>query len=398
MSASVPETLTTHRIRQRLAVPFEYDVVFTWDALDPANFALLAALTEREPDRRHRVLAVLDSGLEQAWPELRGWLDRYFAAHAARIALVAPPVTVAGGEAAKNDDAVVARLHGLLHEYGMDRHSFVLVIGGGGVQDAAGFAAATAHRGIRTLRMPTTVLSQGDSGVGVKNGINAFGTKNFVGTFVPPFAVINDFRFLDRLPDRDRTAGLAEAVKVALIRDAAFFDWIEQHAPALAAFDPEKTAVLIRRCAELHVRHIAGSGDPFEHGSARPLDFGHWAAHKLEVLTAHDLRHGEAVAIGLTLDSRYCVEAALLPEAELERILGLVGRLGLPRWHASLDAKAPDGRRAVMEGLDEFREHLGGELTVTLLRGIGAAVEVHEMRAPLIEKAITWMRARWFRP
>jgi 3-dehydroquinate synthase len=388
-----------HRIRQSFAVPFEYDVIFTWDALDPANPVLADALTERQPRRRHRVMVVLDQGFEEAWPETRAFIRRYFDRHAERLALATDPVAIPGGEPAKNDPALVHHLHTLFHRYHMDRHSYVLVLGGGGVQDAAGYAAATAHRGIRTVRMPTTVLGQNDSGVGVKNGINAFGAKNFVGTFVPPYAVINDFRFLERLPRRDTVAGMAEAVKVSLIRDASFFDWMEAHADDLAAFEPQALATLIRRCAELHLRHIAGGGDPFERGSARPLDFGHWSAHKLESLTAHEVRHGEAVAVGLVLDSRYSVEAGLLAEADFMRFYQLVGRLGLPRWHDALLTPAPDGGRPpLLAGLDDFREHLGGDLTVTLLRGIGRALEVHEMHEPLIEQALRWMRAQHHAP
>ena len=386
-------TLPTDRIRQSFAVPFEYDVIFTRDVFAPENRVLVDALAQRQPQRRHKVLAIFDEGFAAAWPETAGQLRSYFERHSDHLTLVTDPVPVVGGEAAKNDPGLVGRLHALFHQHHMDRHSFVLVVGGGGVQDAVGFAAATAHRGIRTVRMPTTVLGQNDSGVGVKNGVNAFGNKNFVGTFVPPYAVVNDLRFLERLPRRDAIAGMAEAVKVSLIRDGAFFGWLEGHAAALAALEPEPLATLIRRCAELHLRHIGTGGDPFERGSARPLDFGHWAAHKLEALTAHELRHGEAVAIGLVLDSRYSVEAGLLPEADFGRIERLLARLGLPRWHDLLLAPGRGERPALFDGLDDFREHLGGDLTITLLRGIGQAVDVHEMHEPLIEKALGWMRA-----
>jgi 3-dehydroquinate synthase len=382
----------TTRIEQAFSVPFTYEVTFTRDALDPANDALVEVLARREPTRRHRVLPVVDAGLAAAFPELTGWLTAYFTRHADRLELVAPPTLVVGGEASKNDPEVIARLLALFHQHHMDRHSYVLVLGGGAVQDAVGFASATAHRGIRTVRMPTTVLSQNDSGVGVKNGVNRFGSKNFVGTFSPPYAVVSDARFLERLPARDRRAGLAEAIKVAIIRDAAFFDAIEAAGPALGAMDLDATEEVVRRCAALHLRHIATGGDPFELGSARPLDFGHWAAHKLESMTAHELRHGEAVALGIVLDSRYAVLAGLLPEAACARIHRLMGTLGLPRWHDALAIRGAGGALAVLDGLDEFREHLGGELTVTLARGVGEAVEVHQMDAALIEQAIAWMR------
>src|SRR4029078_10058039 len=118
----------------------------------------------------------------------------------------------------------------------------------GAMLDAVGYAAATTHRGVRIVRVPTTVLAQCDGGVGLKNGVNAFGVKNFLGAFAPPFAIVNDERFLETLPARDRRAGMAEAVRVALVRDAAFFQWLETEAIALAAFEPAALATLVRRC------------------------------------------------------------------------------------------------------------------------------------------------------
>ena len=142
------------------------------------------------------------------------------------------------------------------------------------------------------------------------------------------------------------------------------------------------------------MHQIAHGGDPFETGSARPLDFGHWSAHKLETLTKHHLRHGEAVAIGIALDSRYSVLTGLLAEGEEERICALLEHLGFRLWHAALEATRADGRLAVMEGLREFREHLGGELTVTLLEGIGTGIEVHEIDEDRMLAAIEWLKER----
>jgi len=258
--------------------------------------------------------------------------------------------------------------------------------------DAVGYAAATTHRGVRIIRVPTTVLSQNDSGVGVKNGINAFGAKNFLGTFAPPFAVINDSDFLRTLEPRDQRAGMAEAIKVGLIRDARFFEWLEQNVNALAVFEPEAMAAQIRWAAEIHLQHIASAGDPFETGNARPLDFGHWAAHKLEALTHHALRHGEAVAIGMALDCRYSLEAGLLSAADCDRILDLLRGLGFSLWSDALDELGSDGQRAVLGGLRDFQEHLGGELSVTLLTGIGERIEAHEMDSKLIGRAIDFLR------
>lgn len=395
MASSTPGSPASFDLlRQRFSVAFEYPVGFTQGAFSPQNQLLVTLICERESAKRHRVLVVVDAGLIEAWPNLASDIPAYFALHADRLELVGALELVVGGEASKNDPALIGRLHRLFQDRHMDRHSFVLILGGGSVLDAVGFAAATCHRGLRVIRMPTTVLGQADSGVGVKNGVNALGAKNFIGTFAPPYAVLNDLRLLDRLSPRDRVAGQAEAVKVALIRDATFFAWLEANAVALADCDPAALDQLVQRCAELHLRHIGSGGDPFEMGSARPLDFGHWSAHKLESLTSHELRHGEAVAIGVLLDSRYCVEAGRLPLADFERIFALLQRLGLPCWHDQLFAPGRGARPALLDGLDEFREHLGGELSVTLLRGIGRAEEVHALDDTKLHAALSWMQAR----
>lgn len=379
---------------QRLTVTYEYPVVFTEGLFRPDNPVLARTLARLEPDRRHRCLVFVDAGLAELRPGLADEIRCYAQAHARTIELVAPPLTVPGGERIKNDLFHVEWMMGLVYDHRIDRHSFVLAVGGGAMLDAVGLVAATSHRGIRLVRVPTTVLAQNDSGVGVKNGVNLRGSKNFVGTFAPPFAVLNDLDFIDLLPERDKIAGMAEAVKVALIRDADFLHWLERNALALAAFERPAMAWMIRRCAELHLHQIAKGGDPFETGSARPLDFGHWAAHKLESLTRHHLRHGEAVAIGIALDTRYSVLAGLLEPGSEERVCALLELLGFRLWNPALEARTAAGELALLEGLREFREHLGGELTVTLLEGLGRGVEVHAMDAALIGRAIAWLRER----
>jgi 3-dehydroquinate synthase len=151
---------------------------------------------------------------------------------------------------------------------------------------------------------------------------------------------------------------------------------------------------MIRRCAELHMRQIAHGGDPFETGSARPLDYGHWSAHKLESLTKHHVRHGEAVAIGMALDARYAVLAGLLAPGAEERICALLEFLGFRLWHPALESGRPHGELALIEGLREFQEHLGGELTITLLEDIGRGVEVHAIEEAWVLDSIAWLKQR----
>jgi 3-dehydroquinate synthase len=383
-----------HIYAQRLSVPFEYAVCFTRNVFAADNPLLAQVVARREPARRHRAFVVIDDGVARAWPDLTRDIQAYCAAHAERLALFAPPRVVPGGEAAKQSPALIESLHADLHRLGVDRQSFVIAIGGGAVLDAVGYAAATTHRGVRLVRVPTTVLAQNDSGVGVKNGINAFGAKNFLGTFVPPFAVINDAEFLRTLAPRDSRSGMAEAVKVALIRDVSFFEWLEANALDLARFDRPALEYLVRVAAHIHMRHIASAGDPFEYGSARPLDFGHWAAHKLEGLSGHDVRHGEAVAIGMALDSCYSTEIGLLAPRALERVCGLLEALGFTLWHDALGRLDADEKPALLAGLADFQEHLGGELTVTLLRDLGVGIEVTAIDADKVITSLAWLRAR----
>ena len=376
---------------QKFAVSFEFPVAFTRDVFSPTNSILAELIASRSLGREIRVNFVVDEGVVREMPDLAKRIADYVAAHPG-LTLAGPVMDIAGGEAAKNNPSLLTDLQRSFVGRNLDRHSYVVGIGGGAMLDLVGYAAATTHRGIRHIRVPTTVLAQNDSGVGVKNGINAFGAKNMLGTFVPPDAVINDSAFIDVLPGREKRAGMAEAVKVALIRDRAFFEWLEEKAEALALFASEPLEKLIRHCALLHMRQIAHGGDPFERGSVRPLDFGHWAAHKLEVLSNYGLRHGEAVAIGIALDTRYSVLAGLLPAGDDLRVARLLTRLGFALWHPACELRDDHGRRKLLKGLEEFREHLGGELTITLLSQLGTGVEVHAIEEDLIGEAMAWLR------
>ena len=385
-------------IHQDFSVEFSYDVHFTKDLFQPENERLSDVVANLSEPMPKKLLAVVDEGLLDHHEELLDQIEVYTNAHNGTLTLAAAPIVVPGGEAAKNNPELVDHVHEVIYETRLDRHAYVMAVGGGAVLDLAGYAAGTAHRGIRLIRVPTTVLSQNDSGVGVKNGINAFNTKNFLGTFEPPHAVLNDVTFLRTLEDRDWRAGISEAIKVSLLKDAPFFDYLREHASALAppTRDLEAMTHVVHRCAELHLDHIATSGDPFEKGSSRPLDFGHWAAHKLEELTDYTLRHGEAVAIGLALDCVYSHLRGRLSTEELDQILDLTAALGFDLYVPELDAHLdePDHPNCLFQGLDSFREHLGGELTIMLLDAIGEGVEVHSVDRARYREAVSILRSR----
>ncbi len=370
-----------------ISLVFRHRVIFTREVFAPENDTLPAVLDGR-------VLVVVDAGVVAQDATLLPRIEAFFHAHHATLSLAASPLVLPGGEACKNDWSLVETLWRAMNDTGLDRHSTILALGGGAFLDLAGFAAATAHRGIRFVRLPSTTLSQGDGGVGVKNGVNFFGKKNWVGTFAVPWAVVNDAALLDALPVREKRAGLIEGVKVALLRDRAFFEALEARADALARLEPAAVEFLVRRGAELHLEHIATGGDPFELGSARPLDFGHWVAHKLEPVSGYRLRHGEAVAIGMAVDLIYARLSDQLAAADCERILSLIEAIGFRTWDETLGQRDADGRPVVWRGLEEFREHLGGALTITLVTGLGSRVEVHDIDHTLVLAALAELRER----
>ncbi len=383
-SSDHPQPVATRSIQQHFEVRYRYAVEFTSYLFAPENLVFAGAI----PDAAAKLLVVLDDGVARHHPALAQTISEYCRLHS--LNLVCPPVVLPGGEAVKQDPAHVETVQKAINAHGIDRHSYVVAVGGGALIDMAGYAAATAHRGVRLIRVPTTVLSQNDSAVGVKNSVNAYGKKNWLGTFAPPHAVLNDLDLLRTLEDRDWLGGLSEAVKVALLKDAAFFHFLEENAGALRARDLDAMDHAVYRCAELHLNHIANSGDAFEQGSSRPLDFGHWAAHKLEALTGYALRHGEAVAIGIALDSTYAYLSGLLPEADWRRIITLFQHLGLDLFHPQMLAALDDAsdERSLLHGLQEFREHLGGQLTIMLLRAPGQGHEVHEIDLPLMARSV----------
>ncbi len=376
-------------------VDYRFDVHVTRDVFAPDNQILAEVLAPPAGGRPARALIYIDEKVVAAFPQLPRQIHAWFTVHEARgICLAASPEIVTGGESAKGSFAIVERVGRTCHDLGICRHSYIVIIGGGAVLDAVGFAASLVHRGIRQIRLPTTTLAQGDAGLGVKNAINAFGAKNFLGTFTPPRAIINDSRFLEAQDDRSWRAGVAEAVKVAAIKDAAFMHELVTLAPRIAARDLTALERVVLRSAELHLDHITRAGDPFEQGSSRPLDFGHWSAHRLEVLTAHRLLHGEAVAIGVAIDLLYAVELGRITTTEAELGLGILAGVGFRLWDEILELRDAQGRRLVYAGLEQFREHLGGELTLAMPDGLGTQRDITTFDEAACERALAILK-RW---
>ena len=374
-------------IKQQFSVQFEYNVYFTTALFNLQNVVFANFLEGKRTASLQKIFFVIDENVIRENSNLMAEIKAYFKKYDT-VVLVEDILIMPGGEAVKNDLILFNKIVEAVNSSNLDRHSYIVAIGGGSLLDVAGYAAAVAHRGVRHIRIPTTTLSQNDSGIGVKNGVNYLNKKNFLGTFAPPLAVFNDELFLLTLDDRNWRSGISEAIKVALIKDEPFFSWIESNAVKLVERDLKIMNYLVRRCAELHLQHIAGD-DPFEIGSSRPLDFGHWSAHKLEQLTNFGVLHGEAVAMGIALDSIYSTFSGRLSIQKADRVIKLLLALGFEITHPFMEVGKDN---SLLDGLDEFRQHLGGQLTIMLLCDIGKGEEVHEIDNELLAKSARYLK------
>ncbi len=365
------------------SVPFVHRLRVT-DSISADDFPVLLDVLGLDADGPAKVMLVAERPVADANDSIQTLRQRL--ANSDSVELV-DTLLVEGGEAVKNDSTCVEQVLEQINLHHMDRRSYIVAVGGGAMLDAVGYAAAIAHRGIRLVRLPTTTLAQGDSGVGVKNAINYFGKKNWVGTFAVPWAVINDASLLKSLPDRDFRCGFSESVKVSLLKSKDEFDWLCEHADLICHRDMSMATRAIATSCRLHLDHITCGGDPFETQEARPLDFGHWSAHKLEPLTDYSIRHGEAVAIGVAIDCFYSHLKFGFARADADRVCQCLADLQLPLWHVAL---SPLDR--LLGGLEEFREHLGGRLTITMLRAVGESIDVHEIDSSVMANAIEMLQ------
>jgi 3-dehydroquinate synthase len=379
------KSVASDQIDVEFVVPQTHRLRFTTDVFGEDR-DVLAAVLESSDGQAVRVQFWVDQHVADATPDLLDKINRFIDCNADRITRVGSVQFVPGGEDVKNDVHVIERMLKVFNAGELDRRSYVIAIGGGAVLDAVGFATAIAHRGLRLVRLPTTTLAQGDSGVGVKNGTNLFQKKNWMGAFAVPWAVINDAELLTTLSNRDFISGFSEAVKVSLLKDSAQFEEICQNAVQIRARNMEVALPVIKESAKMHLDHITQGGDPYEALEARPLDYGHWSAHKMEVMSGFALRHGEAVAIGVAIDTVYSSLVHGLDSSVPEKVLKCLTDLGFTLTDGSLTDV-----ETLFCGLEEFRQHLGGRLTLTMLRNIGDAIDVHQVQRDKMVEAIEYV-------
>ena len=260
--------------------------------------------------------------------------------------------------------ASVARILDVLVANRFARDCAVVALGGGVVGDMAGFAAACYQRGVSYVQVPTTLLSQVDSSVGGKTGVNHPGGKNLIGAFHQPLAVLADTRTLTTLPPRELRAGLAEVIKYGLICDAAFFAWLEAHLDELLDGDPVALAHVIHRSCQIKAE-IVGR-DEREQGDRALLNLGHTFGHAVEAATEYkQWLHGEAIGAGLLMAVAMSRECGLLSSGDVARVHKLIERAGLP---TRIEAVSPE---SALEHMRIDKKVKGGRIRLILLRKIG---------------------------
>lgn len=275
----------------------------------------------------------------------------------------------------------VSRVLDVLVANRFGRDGLVVALGGGVVGDMAGFAAACYQRGVAYVQVPTTLLAQVDSSVGGKTGVNHPGGKNLIGAFHQPSAVLADTSTLATLPARELRAGLAEVIKYGLIRDAAFLAWIEQHLDELLSKDTNALAHVIRRSCEIKAQ-IVGQ-DEREHGDRALLNFGHTFGHAVESATHYSQwLHGEAVGAGMLMAAAMSHESGLIAGDEVERVLRLLERAGLP---VKIDGVTP---AVALEHMKIDKKVLGGRMRLVLLRGLGDAFVTAEYPEAALQRTL----------
>jgi len=380
-------------IQQKLATTIEYPVVFTENVFDPENPVLVRAMDRLDENRVHRAMVFVDSNVADLLPQITQHIIGYFETHSNDIELAEEPRVIPGGEIIKNDMEVIGPLIAAMFDAHLCRHSFAILVGGGAVLDTVGLAASLIHRGIRIIRIPTTLATQISGGLGVRTAVNFDTRKNGAGTFAPPFAVINDWQFLYSLPDRDWVGGVVEAFRLAILFDASFFEELVTMVSTITQRRSEDIQHLIQRGASIYLQAMAELNDPFETRSGSPLDLGAWAAHRLEMLSNGEITHAEAMAMGLLIDARYAVEQEWMEESDFDRIYQAFAQLGLPLWFGELDLVGPDGNPEVFHGIPDFQEHKGGMLSIPFPTGIGSSREEHVVDLAMMEIALDQLKA-----
>jgi len=375
---------------------FSYECLMTRGIFDPKN----TLLTDEIEDRK--AFFIVDKGIgKESIAQLRDYIENSKIDADTRQNIF----IVSGGERVKN--GLLGLFYTLWTAFrawraGIDRDSVFVLIGGGATIDMSAFSSSIFHRGVDQIKVPTTPLAQADAGISPKNGINFFGIKNLLGTFYPPQCVLIDTLFSKTTPRTLISDALAEITKVTLIKDEPGFEYLKNNyrtllylsevlkAKELNEEQLEIAEELIWLSVQNHLEQIQTNPyekrDPKTGYLTKPLDYGHAEAHRLEMLTHNRLSHGQAVAIGIAISSHISMQRGYITEDEFDTIIQLLRGARLPTYDRAATVKG------LWPGYEQFRQHLGGDLAITLLDGIGGKQEVGDITREELGTALIHLR------
>lgn len=368
-----------HRVRVNLGAR-GYDVLVGNGLLERAGSLIAPVLQQK------RAIVVVDAAVAPLH------LGRLMAG-LAETAIEAKEIVVPSGETSKSGEQYLSLASSIL-DAGVERRTAIIALGGGVIGDLAGFAAATVMRGLPFVQIPTTLLSQVDSSVGGKTGINMLQGKNLLGAFHQPRIVLSDTATLATLPPRELRAGYAEIAKAGLVGDAAFFDWCEQHGKDVCTGDVDAQAQAVVSACEFKARVVGDDEREEAPSDGRALlNLGHTFGHAIEAECGYgNILHGEAVAIGLVMAFRLSAKMGLVSSAAADRVASHLASVGLPIDLRETNRSMPADR--LIQHMKRDKKNRDGRLTFVLVRDIGEAFTSSDVEISAVEDVLAGAGAR----
>ncbi|MCL1126417.1 3-dehydroquinate synthase family protein [Shewanella surugensis] len=377
-------TLQSHSsIHEQCPIIFTQDL---WAMKDTHKSPLLMLLNNQKKQQETlTICCIIDENVSKQQSNLRLRIQHFFNA-CQHVNLISPPIIISEKEQEKQS-TIIKKLYPLFSQNALNKHSQIIAIGGGSLFDAVSFTVNTCYQGLPFIRVPSTVLSASDTSIKDQSNINIFSNGSPLSNVSRPLAVFNDFSLLNRSTTQDKHAGLVLIIKIAILKDAQFFNWLEVNANALFHCCPKENQYAIQRCAQLALQHTTSTAHFHEQEIISPLEYGHWSAYKLKKLSQDPLNDAQALAIGICLDAYYSTRIGLLHQDYSIRIVKLFNRVGFSLWHNALFDNTR-GELTLLKGLDEFRLKFGPTLHIPLLTSIGYSKTIHNIDHDVMKEAV----------
>jgi len=345
---------------------------YSYDVLIGAGLLTLVGLFLKEKGYAGKAVVITDPNVKSRYGEV---LERSLTKNGFKVTTLVVP---AGEDQKSLDNAV--RLYEQLTDAYAERSTPIVALGGGVIGDLTGFVAATYLRGVPFVQLPTTLLAQVDSSVGGKVAVDHERLKNKIGAFHQPRLVIADTDTLKTLPKAELANGLAEAIKTAAVRGKEFFVYLEQNVEKLRALDISALEEAVYQCVSIKAEIV--EKDERDAGLRNILNFGHTIGHAIESVSHFGVRHGEAVAVGMVATARISNRMGLLSYSEVDRLITLVEKAGLPARMPDLDTSA------ILKAMRHDKKVESGQVRFVLLKEIGDVIMSDEVSPVLVAEVL----------